>query len=166
MLSHGEIAHQAEVLVHHRDTARQCLCGAGRAVRCTVEQHLAVIRPIDPEHQIAQCRLAGAVFAEQAMDLGRCDVDRHVGQRMQRTEALAETAQREQRCAPHHSGRILDGGNWRGRFGQRRHQPSSTLILPSRMSFWIASSFVFIAGVAPQIAMPEAFGPIASPKGL
>ena len=151
------VAHQAEVLVDHRDAGRKRLSGAGRPMRPTVENHLAGVGLVYPEDQVAQRRLAGTVFAQQAVDLGGCDVYRDVGQRLQAAEALAEPAQRQQR------GRRCEGRRGLGMHGS---QPSSTLILPSRMSFWIFSSFFIISGEPPQIEIPEAFGPIARPKAL
>ena len=49
-------------------------------MRLSGQAHLAGIGPVDAEDEVAQRRLAGAVLAEQAMDLAGGDVDRDVGQ--------------------------------------------------------------------------------------
>ncbi|VTY39486.1 Uncharacterised protein [Xylophilus ampelinus] len=91
------------------------------------------------------------------------ELERHVLQRLQRAEALGQAVQPQKR--------------WRGRGLARTavaeaggvalaHQPSSTLILPDRMSFLICSSLAFCSSVALQMTMSEALGPMARPKGL
>jgi hypothetical protein len=144
----AQIADEAEVLVHHRDAGGERAGGPGRAIRRTAEPHAAGIGAEDAEDDVAQRRLAGAVLAEQAVDLAGGDVERYAVERGEVAEALADAVDREQRLA---------------RFG---HQPSSVLILPARIACSASSTFFFTSGDALQTIIADACGPIARPKAL
>ena len=62
-----------------------------------VKAHGAFVRHMHAEDQIAQRRLAGAVLAENAMNLARHDVERGVRQRHQGAEPLGDALQRQER---------------------------------------------------------------------
>src|SRR3990167_7738511 len=143
VLDHGHARHQAEMLVHHGDALLQRLGRAGWQPRLPAEPHLSGAGRIDAEDQVAQCRLASAVFAQQAMNGTGMDIERDAFQGLQAAEALAEALE-----------------------GKKRAQASSTLILPDRRSFLISSILAFCSGVPLQMTMSEDFGTIARPKGL
>ena len=95
VLQHRQLADQAEMLVNHGDAARERVGGSARAVGVPAEQESAAIGPIEAEDQVAQRRLAGAVLAQQAVDLAGAKFEVDVGKRCERSEALADTACRQ-----------------------------------------------------------------------
>ncbi len=64
-----------EVLVDHADAAGDRIGRTGDRDRRTVEQDLAGIRCREAVQDVHQRRLAGAVLAEQRVDLARPDVE-------------------------------------------------------------------------------------------
>ena len=161
----ARIADQAEVLMHHRDALRERVARAGGAVRAAGERHAAGVGRVDAEDDVAQRRLAGAVLAEQAVDLAGTDVERDAVERGQRAEALADAVERDSSAA---------GGRRKqalrcivpDRLDDHPAQPSSVLILPSLMAFSASSSLALTSGVALQTTIADACGPIASPNAL
>ncbi len=97
VVDHGQIAHQAEMLVHHRDAARERIGGRRRPVGRSVELHGAGVGSVHTEDQVAQRRLAGAIFAQDAVDLARFDGERDIRQGKQLPEALRHAGKRKQR---------------------------------------------------------------------
>ena len=66
------------MLVDHADAGGD---GVGRrpgAQRLAVEQDLALVGPVQPEEDVHQRGLAGAVLAEQGVDLSGLDGEVHV----------------------------------------------------------------------------------------
>ena len=68
---------QAHVLEHAADAAAQ-IRGVDLAQIGAVEQHRALIRLIEAEHQLLDRGLAGADAADQADPLARLDHERHL----------------------------------------------------------------------------------------
>ena len=100
--------HEHEVLVDHADPAGD---GVGRAVdrdRLAVEQDLALVGDGQPVQDVHEGRLAGAVLAEQGMDLARpeVEVDVVVGEhaRIALRDAPHLERRHGRRCAVRHVG--------------------------------------------------------------
>ena len=64
--------------------------------RLAVDRDLAARRTVDAREDLDQRRFAGAVVAEQAMDLAELDLERDVAQRDHRAEELGDAAQLEE----------------------------------------------------------------------
>ena len=75
-----------------------------------LEQHLALVGPVDTGDQVEQRRLARAVRPDHADDLALVDVQVEVGDHVQAAERLRDSLELE----------------------QRRHQTISTRVVPSR----------------------------------
>ena len=109
VLGHGEHRDEHEVLVHHADAGGHGVARAAEGDRLVVDEDLALVRLVEPVEDVHQGGLAGAVLAEQGVDLARLDdeVDRVVGR--ERAEALGDRpAARVSRRSPPSSER--DGG--------------------------------------------------------
>ncbi len=76
--------------MHHRHSATQRVRGTGRRVRDARQAHPAGVGVVDAEDDVAQRRLAGAVLAQQAMNLASGDGERDVVERRKRAEVLAD----------------------------------------------------------------------------
>jgi len=67
--------------VDERNTGGVGIAGRARRVHLAVQQHLPAIRCVHAAHQVHQCALAGAVFADQPQHLAarhaQCDVFQH-----------------------------------------------------------------------------------------
>jgi hypothetical protein len=74
---------------------------AGHRDRRPGKQDLAMIRLIDAGHDLDQRRLAGAVLAEQRVDLAGMERERDVIQRLRGAEPLGDAAQFENRRRRH-----------------------------------------------------------------
>ena len=97
-------AHQrdhAEVLEHRRDAVFGRVARAPEADRGAVDQDLAVGRLVDAGEDLDQRRLAGAVVAEEAMDLAGIDLDVDVAERDDRAEMLGDAAELDGRNRAH-----------------------------------------------------------------
>ncbi len=81
------------MLVHHGDALRERIRRACGLDRRAAVAHDAGIRAMHAENQIAQRRFAGAVLAENAVDLARADVERDVRQRGETAEPLGNGLQ-------------------------------------------------------------------------
>ncbi len=95
VLGDGEDRDQHEVLVDHADAGRDRVAGAGEVLDLVVEDDLALVGLVEAVEHVHQRRLAGAVLAEQAVDLAGLDGqgDPVVGD--ERPEALGDVAQGE-----------------------------------------------------------------------
>jgi hypothetical protein len=93
VLGDGEDGDQHEVLVHHADTGRDGVAGAGEVLHLVVEQDLALVGPVEAVQDVHQRGLAGAVLTEQAVDLPRLDGQRDPVVGDQRPEALGDVTQ-------------------------------------------------------------------------
>ena len=71
VLGHGEDRDQHEVLVHHADAGGDRVLGGADVHRLVVDQDLALVGLDQPVQDVHQGGLAGAVLAEQGVDLAR-----------------------------------------------------------------------------------------------
>jgi hypothetical protein len=110
VLGHRERRDQHEVLVHHADAQPDRVDRAGDLHRLPVQEDLAVVRPREPVDHVHQRRLAGAVLAEEGVDLTPSDGEVHAVVGAQRAVHLDDAAQLEGGSrgrvapAPHFSG--------------------------------------------------------------
>ena len=95
VLGDGEDGDEHEVLVHHADAGRHGVARAGEVLDVVVEQDLALVGLVQAVEHVHQRGLAGAVLAEQAVDLAGLDreVDVVVGD--QGAEPLGDAAEFE-----------------------------------------------------------------------
>ena len=87
VLGDGEDGDQHEVLVHHADAGRHRVARTLEGDRLAVDQDLAPVGLVEPVEHVHQRALAGAVLAEQGVDLAGLDrqVDGVVGDEACRT---------------------------------------------------------------------------------
>ena len=78
VLEHREGVHQHEMLVDHPDTAGDGVLGAPDRGRCAVDPDLAAIGLVVAVDDAHQCRFAGAVLADDAVNRAGGDGDRYV----------------------------------------------------------------------------------------
>ena len=69
VLGHGEAGDEHEVLVDHRQPGEHGIARALEPHRLTVDPDLALVRVVEPEQDVHQGRFAGAVLAQQRVDL-------------------------------------------------------------------------------------------------
>ena len=69
VLQHGEVVHQLEVLMHHADAEAVGITRALDLRLLPIDDDLALFRRIEAEEYAHQRGFAGAVFAQQGMDL-------------------------------------------------------------------------------------------------
>ena len=79
VLRHRQVAHGGKLLMHHADAGRPRIPGRCIPHRPTIEAHLALILGMHTGDDLHQRRLAGAVLADQSMDLatGKRETARH-----------------------------------------------------------------------------------------
>ena len=95
VLERRQIGEQADVLEGARDAGGGDLVRLEPGERAAVERERARVGRVDPGQHVEQRRLAGAVRADQAVDLARRDGERHLVQRLHAAEALADAARPE-----------------------------------------------------------------------
>ena len=95
VLGHRHDRDEHEVLEHHADAA---IDGGPRRVdhhRLAVQPHLALVRAVEPVEDAHQRRLAGAVLAQQGVDLALAQVEIDAVVRDDRAESLGDAPQLE-----------------------------------------------------------------------
>ena len=75
-------------------------CGGAVQHRLALEQDVAAVRRVEPADAVEQCRLAGAVRADQPEDLAFVDRERDAVERDDAAKAHRDIADFEQRRAP------------------------------------------------------------------
>ena len=93
VLGDREDGDEHEVLVHHADAGRDGVAGTGEVLDLVVEQDLALVGPVEAVQHVHQRGLAGAVLAQEAVDLARLDRQRDPVVGDQRPEALGDVTQ-------------------------------------------------------------------------
>ena len=94
-----KLGKEQQLLIDRRDAGALGVLGRAEARRAAVDQDLAAVGLIDAGHDLDQRRLAGAVLAEQRMDLARR------GRRTKRRSARARRETTSRCCAPRAAGR-------------------------------------------------------------
>src|SRR5579864_3671105 len=92
-----QVGHQRVVLVDGFDAELHRRLRRADAHRLTLKQDLAFIRPVNARQDLDECRLAGAVVAEQADDLAAPEFQTDAFQRVYARVPLVEIAHGHQR---------------------------------------------------------------------
>jgi hypothetical protein len=97
VVDHAQVVRQREVLMHHADAGSERGARVARRQRGAADLDAAGVGAVVAEQDRHQCRLAGAVLAEQRqhLALGQRERDRIVGD--ERTEALGDARQAQHR---------------------------------------------------------------------
>ena len=90
VLGDGEGWNEAEFLEDHADAESTGIVGRADLDRRTVDRDLALVRRVDPLQDLHQGRLAGAVAADQGVDLALAQVEVDPVQDAGAGEALAD----------------------------------------------------------------------------
>ena len=90
VFEHGERRHQHEVLVHHADAVADRLARGADPDRLAVDADLASVGFIEAVQNRHQCRFAGAVLADDAVDDSALDDEVDVVVGVNRAEALID----------------------------------------------------------------------------
>ena len=99
-----EWCHERELLVHHGDARHFGIANRAEPAHLAVEQHLAGVRRMRvhaAEHS-QQRGLAGAVLANQRVDLARAQIEVHPVERAHAGKGLADAAHLEERTRERH----------------------------------------------------------------
>ena len=96
VLGHRHVGHQMMFLMDRGDAG---LVGGRRRgrQRLTIDQDFTFVVFIESGHQLDERRFAGAVFAEQRIDLARPHIEIDVVERLDARKRLAHPANREDR---------------------------------------------------------------------
>ena len=97
VLGHGQLGEQQQLLEHGGDAGGLRLLRAAEVDLAPVDADRARVRPVDAGDDLDQRRLAGAVLAQQRMDLAGTDVEADVVQRPHAGERLAQALDRQHR---------------------------------------------------------------------
>ena len=95
VLGHRHHRDQHEVLVHHPDPALDRVLGGRERRLLPVQQDLAGVRVVQAVEDVHQRRLAGAVLAEQRVDLAAPELKVDVVVREDARELLGDPAELE-----------------------------------------------------------------------
>ena len=93
VLGDGQVREEARLLVDDGDAEGAGVGGAVDLGRLAVERDRAAVGLVDAGQDLDQRALAGAVLADQGVDLARDEVERDVVERLGRREALGDPAQ-------------------------------------------------------------------------
>ncbi len=88
---------QPQLLGDHDDAGGERGARIGEAARRAVEPHGPAVRLVGTAQNLDQGRLAGAVLADQRVDLAAAQRERHVGERLGGAEPLREVVDGEPR---------------------------------------------------------------------
>ena len=92
----GQVGDLVELLVDGGDAGDLRLAGRGEVDRLALEDHLAGVALVDAGQDLHQGGLAGAVLADQGVDLALADVEVDVGERQHAGEALGDPTHLEE----------------------------------------------------------------------
>ena len=97
VLPHGERGHEVELLVDRGDPRAQRVDGPSKRNRRAVQLQLTRVGSVGAGDDLDERALAGAVLADQRVDLARADLEVRASQGMHAGEALLDTGQAEER---------------------------------------------------------------------
>ena len=103
VLDDVEVVAEREILVDDLDPELRRVLRAADRDRLAVEQHLAVVHPVDAGDALDERRLAGAVVADERHDLARPNLEVDVGQGLHGAERLRDAAKLEEGMVAHES---------------------------------------------------------------
>ena len=90
VLGHRQLRHDAQFLMHHADAVPQRIAGGMEMHRLAVEQHLAIEAGMDAGDDLHQGRFAGAVLADECVDLAAAQGEIHTSKRFDTAEGLRD----------------------------------------------------------------------------
>jgi hypothetical protein len=128
VLGDGEDGHEHEVLVDHADAGSDRVARAAERHRPVVNQDLALVGLVEPVQDIHERRLAGAVLAEQPVNLTGLHEQVDVLVRDHAREALGDPPQLElhvRTCSGAMNGRRLSDAARSGYLGRRARSAHS-----------------------------------------
>ena len=96
VLLHGQRRHEIAVLMHHRDAGGLRFVRIVEAHRLAADLDLATVGRIDPGDDLDEGGLAGAVLAQQGVDLAAMQIEAHGIERPLPREILGDVAHRQQ----------------------------------------------------------------------
>ena len=102
VLGHGKTRHQLEMLMHHADAVGDRVRRALVANLAALDQHRAFVGLVQPEQDVHQGALAGAVLADHGMEFAGVEGERHRVERHMRLEALGDVVERDEGGVPRH----------------------------------------------------------------
>ena len=105
VLRNREIGHHAQLLMHHADAGREGVARRAEMDLVAVERHAAAILRVYARDDLHQRRLAGAVLADQAVDLAGAQHEIDVAQGRDAAEGLRDAIHGEPRRAVARRGR-------------------------------------------------------------
>ena len=97
ILQRGHFGKQADVLERARQPRLQDLMRLAAVDADSAQAHFAAIDGVEAGQGIEQGGLARAVGSDEAENLARIDLQRHIGQRLQAAESLAYAGDAQQR---------------------------------------------------------------------
>ena len=97
VLQRRQVGEQPDVLERAGDSARGDLVGLQALQHVAVEREVPAVGHVDAGEHVEQRRLAGAVRADQPVDLAVADREPDVGERLHAAEALRDALRRQQR---------------------------------------------------------------------
>ena len=92
----GQLRKEQQLLIDDRDALGARVAGRGEMNDLVADANLARVRAMNAGHDLDQRRLAGAVLAEQRVDLAGAHVERHVAQHRDADEGLRNATERNQ----------------------------------------------------------------------
>ncbi len=98
VLGHGQVAGQAQLLVDHGDPGPQGVGGRARREGPAVERHRAGVGLEDAGRDAHERALAGAVLADDRVDLPGPEIEIHAVEDPDLAEALADGPHLEEGC--------------------------------------------------------------------
>src|SRR5207248_3087876 len=97
VLDHAELAEQPAVLERAADTQGRDTVRAQTAQRSAGEAYLSTRRGIDAGHYVEKCRLARAIWTDQADDFALPDLQVDIAQGSQASETFTNSGRLEER---------------------------------------------------------------------
>ena len=95
VLGHREVGHGREFLVHHADPGRQAVARGPETDLAAIHHEGAGRRLVHAGDDLHERRLAGAVLADEAVDLARAQGEVDAPQGLDAAEALGDALHRD-----------------------------------------------------------------------